>query len=139
MHATLATLAIAGTVAFAAGALTTNRPLARETHDPAPLVVRVALFPADQDRPDLYRDFVEGHLFPSLQQVPGYVGTFLGRDPKSGQLVSLGFFRSDADVAAGEEAVGRAIRLLPPGSAPRPASVTRFVVVFRDINGEFSK
>jgi hypothetical protein len=139
MRAILATLAMAGTVAFVGVAVTIPDSLAQEKSEPSTLVVRVALFSADQDRPDLYRDFIDGHLFPTLRRVPGYVGTFIARDPKTGQSVSLGFFRSEADVAAGEEAVGRAIRELPPGSVPRASSVARCVVVFRDLSGEFSK
>jgi hypothetical protein len=33
----------------------------------------------------------------------------------------------------GEEAVGRAIRELPQGSAPRPTKVEKYVVEYRDI------
>jgi hypothetical protein len=88
---------------------------------------------------DDYRDFVNGHLFPSLRAVPGYVGTFLGRSENSGQLISLSFWRSGADAAAGEEAVGRAIRALPPGSAPRPSKVEKYVVEYRDLAASFSK
>jgi heme-degrading monooxygenase HmoA len=69
------------------------------------LVVRVAIFATDQGRLDDYRDFIEGHLFPTLRNVPGYAGTFLGRYPNSGQLLSLSFWRSEADAVAGEEAV----------------------------------
>ena len=100
------------------------------------LVVRVAVFSNDQGRLDHYRDFIDGHLFPTLRAVPGYVGTFLGRDPSSGQLISLSFWRSDVAAMAGEEAVGRAIRGLPQGSAPRPSRVERYIVEHRDLLGD---
>jgi hypothetical protein len=99
----------------------------------SPLVVRVAVFANDQGRLDDYRDFVNGHLFPTLRTVPGYVGTFLGRDATDGQLISLSFWRSEADAVTGEGAVGRAIRTLPQGSAPRPTKVEKYVVEYRDI------
>lgn len=103
------------------------------------LVVRVAIFAADQGRLDEYRDFIERHLFPTLRSVHGYAGTFLGRDPNSGQLVSLSFWHSEADAVAGEEAVGRAIRGLPQGSAPRPSTVEKYVIEYRDIRETPSK
>jgi hypothetical protein len=99
----------------------------------SPLVVRVATFAVEQGRLDDYRDFIEHHLFPTLRGVPGYVGTFLGRDPNSGQLISMSFWRSEADAVAGEQAVGRAIGALPQGSAPRPSNVAKFVIEYRDI------
>jgi hypothetical protein len=105
----------------------------------SPLVVRVAVFSNDQGRLDDYRDFVNGHLFPTLRTVPGYLGTFLGRDATSGQLISLSFWRSEADAVTGEEAVGRAIRALPQGSAPRPSRVENYVVEYRDIKEPLSK
>jgi heme-degrading monooxygenase HmoA len=105
----------------------------------SPLVVRVAVFSNHQGRLDDYRDFVDGHLFPTLRTVPGYVGTFLGRDADSGQLISLSFWRSEADAMTGEEAVGRAIRALPQGSAPRPTKVEKYVVEYRDIKEPLSK
>ena len=105
----------------------------------SPLVVRVAVFSGDQARLNDYRDFVEGHLFPALRTVPGYVGTFLGRSQYSGQLISLSFWHSETDAAAGEEAVGHAIRALPPGSAPRPSNVEKYIVEYRDLPASFSK
>ena len=99
----------------------------------SPLVVRVAVFSSDQGRLDDYQDFIDGHLFPTLRTVPGYVATFIGRDTGGGQLISLSFWRSEADAAAGEDAVSRAIRALPPGSAPRPSKVEKYVVESRDI------
>ena len=112
-----------------------------QAHDEGtpPLVVRIAVFSADQGRLDDYRDFVDRHLFPALRSVPGYVGTFLGRNPRDGQLVSLSFWRSEADAVAGEEAVGRAIRALPPGSAPKPSKVGKYVIEYRDLVASFSK
>ena len=104
-----------------------------------PMIVRVATFSVDQRRLDDYRDFIYGHLFPTLRTVPGYVGTFLGREANSGQLISLSFWRTEADAAAGEEAVGRVIRALPQGSAPRPSKVEKYVVEYRDLNGPLSK
>ena len=104
----------------------------------SPLVVRVATFAADQGRLDDYRDFIERHLFPTLRSVPGYAGAFLGRDPNSGQLISLSFWNSEADAVAGEEAVGRAIRGLPQGSAPRPSIVDKFVIEYRDVKEQLS-
>src|SRR5262249_31523774 len=98
---------------------------------------RVALFSADAGRLDDYRDFIGGHLFPALRTVPGYLGAFLGRSQHSGQLISLSFWRSDAAAAAGEEAVGRAIRPFPPGSAPRPSSVEKFEIESRDLVTSF--
>ena len=104
-----------------------------------PLVVRVAVFSSDQGRLDDYRDFIDGHLFPTLRTVPGYVGTFLGRDTQDGQLISLSFWRSETAAAAGEDAVGRAIRALPQGSAPRPAKVEKYVIESRDIKEPVSQ
>jgi len=104
----------------------------------SPLVIRVAVFSADQDRPDMYRPFV-GDLFHTLRAVPGYVGTFIGRDAHTRQMISVGSWRSETDAAAGEEAIAERIRALPAGSAPRPSNVTKYIVEFRDIKGQFSK
>ena len=131
-------LTIAGSLAFLiVSALT--RPTFAQSQQTSALVVRVAMFSNDQKRLDQYRDFIDGHLFPTLRAVPGYVGTFLGRDPSSGELISLSFWRSEADAVAGEEAVGRAIRGLPQGSAPRPSKVERYVVEYRDLREQLSK
>ena len=101
--------------------------------------VRVAVFSADQGRLDDYRDFVDGHLFPTLRTVPGYVGSFLGSDPESGQLISLTFWETASAALAGEEAVGHVLRSLPAGTAPRPSRVNKYVVEFRDFKGAFVK
>jgi hypothetical protein len=131
-------LTIAGSIAFLImGALA--RHTFAQSQQTSALVVRVAVFSNDQGRLDHYRDFIGGHLFPTLRAVPGYVGIFLGRDPSSGQLISLSFWRSEADAMAGEEAVGRAIRGLPQGSAPRPSKIERYVVEYRDLREQLSK
>lgn len=104
-----------------------------------PLVVRVAIFPAEQGTLQDRRDWIDGHLLPTLRTVPGYVGTFLGRDPGSGQLVSLSFWESTPAAVAGEEAVGRVLRSLPAGTAPRPSTVEKYVIEFRDLKGAFVK
>jgi hypothetical protein len=108
-----------------------------QSEEPMGLVVRVAVFSPDQGNLNDYRDFIDGHLFPTLRAVPGYVGTFLGRDAQSGQLISLSFWRSEADAAAGEEAVGRAIGALPRGAAPRPSKVDKYVIEYRDLKESF--
>jgi hypothetical protein len=118
--------------------VTTRHALGQDKEKMSPLVMRVAIFAADQDRPDKYHPFV-ADLFRTLEGVPGYVGAFLGRDARTGQMISVSFWRSEADAAAGEEAVGGRIRALPPGSAPRPSNVTKYIVEYRDIKGEFSK
>ena len=105
----------------------------------SPLVVRVAVFSNDQRQLDDYRAFVDGHLFPTLRTVPGYVGTLLGRDPNGGQLISLSFWHSETAAMTAEEAVGRVIRALPQGSAPRPTKVEKYVVEYRDIKEPLSK
>jgi hypothetical protein len=132
-------LSIAAGIAFLVVSVMTGCALAQGPENTPPLVVRVAVFSADQGRLDAYREFVDGHLFPTLRTVPGYVGTFLGRDTNGGQLISLSFWRSEADAAAGEAAVGRAIRGLPQGSAPRPSKVEKYVVESRDIKEPISK
>lgn len=129
----LVALIMAGSIAFLLMNAMTRHTFAQDKEKSSALVVRVAVFSSDQGRLGDYRGFVDGHLFPTLRAVPGYVGTFLGRDANSGQLISLSFWRREADVVAGEEAVGRAIRALPPGSAPRPARVENYVVEYRDI------
>jgi len=116
----------------------TRHAVGQDKETMSPLVMRVAVFAADQDRPDKYQPFV-GDLFRTLQDAHGYVGTFLGRDARTGQMISVSFWQSEADAAAGEEAVGRRIRALPPGSAPRPSNVTKYVVEYRDLKGELSK
>jgi hypothetical protein len=131
-------LTITGSIAFLTmGALA--RHTFAQSQQASPLVVRVAVFSNDQGRLEHHRDFIDGHLFPTLRAVPGYVGTFLGHDPGSGQLISLSYWRSEADATAGEEAVGRAIRGLPQGSAPRPSKVERYVIEYRDLGEQLSK
>jgi hypothetical protein len=132
-------LTVAGSIAFLIMAVLTTRTIAQDNEKTSPLVVRVASFSADQGTLRDRRDFVEGHLFPTLRTIPGYVGTFLGRDPKSGQLISLSFWRSEEAAVAGEAAVRRVIDSLPPGSAPRPSNVTKYVVEYRDPEGAFVK
>ena len=133
-----AILTVVASAAFLTIIAGVGRVQAQNDAKALPLVMRVAVFSADQDRPDMYRPFV-GDLFRTLRSVPGYVGTFLGRDPHTRQMVSVSFWRSEADAVAGEEAVGQAIRTLPPGSAPRPSNVTKYVVEFRDGTEEFSR
>ena len=116
-----------------------TRHISAQDTKTSPLVVRVAVFSSDQGRLDDYRDVVNGHLFPTLRTVPGYVGTFLGRDATNGQLMSLSFWRSETDAIIGEEAVGRAIRALPQGSAPRPSKVEKYIVEYRDIKEPLSR
>jgi hypothetical protein len=130
-------LTAAGSIAFLITAVLTTRTIAQDNEKTSPLVVRVASFSADQGTLRDRRDFVEGHLFPTLRTIPGYVGTFLGRDPRSGQLISLSFWRSEEAAVAGEAAVRRVIDSLPPGSAPRPSNVTKYVVEYRDLQGAF--
>jgi hypothetical protein len=132
-------LTMAGLIAFLIFAAISKNTFAQAQDKRSALVVRVAVFSSDQGRLDNYRDFIDGHLFPTLRLTPGYVGAFLGRDPNSGQLISLSFWRSEADAVAGEEAVGRAIRALPPGSAPRPVEVQKYVVEYRDVHESFLK
>jgi hypothetical protein len=135
----LVTLTMAASVALLIMGVITRQTLAQDKEKTSALVVRVAVFSTEQGRLDDYRDFLEGHLFPTLRNVPGYVAAFLGRDANSGQLISLSFWRSEGDAMVGEEAVGRAIRALPPGSAPRPSKVDKYVVEYRDIKELLSK
>jgi hypothetical protein len=123
---------------FLTAVAVTRHAVGQDKEKVSPLVMRVAVFAADQDRPDKYQPFV-GDLFRTLQGVPGYVATFIGRDAHTGQMISVSFWRNEADATAGEEAVGGRIRALPPDSAPRPSNVMKYVVEYRDIKGEFSK
>ena len=116
----------------------TKHAVGQDKEKTSPLVMRVAVFPADQDRPDKYQPFV-GDLFRTLRDVHGYVATFIGRDAQTGRMISVSFWQSETDAGAGEEAVGRRIRALPPGSAPHPSDVTKYVVEYRDLKGELSK
>ena len=136
---TLVAVTMAASVAFVIMGVMTRHMLAQDNEKTSALVVRIAVFSSEQGRLQDYRDFVDGHLFPTLRTVPGYVGTFLARDANSGQLISVSFWRGEADAAAGEEAVGRAIRALPQGSAPRPSKVEKYVVEHRDIKEPLSK
>jgi hypothetical protein len=129
----------AATLVALSMALLTSHALAQAKEKTLPLAIRVAVFAPDQGSPEDYRSFIEGHLFPTVRNVPGYVGTFIGRDMTGGEGISVSFWRSEADAARGEEAVGQAIRSLPAGSAPHPLKVTKYVVQFRDIMGELSK
>jgi hypothetical protein len=94
----------------------------------APLVVRIAVFSNASERLEDYKDFIRGHLFPTLRRASGYVGALLGREANGSELISLSFWRTEADALAGEDAVGRTIRALPVGSAPRPTRVQRYVI-----------
>jgi heme-degrading monooxygenase HmoA len=132
-------LPMTASVAFLTMSVMTRQTLAQDRQKTSALVVRVAVFSNGQGRLEDYRDFVHGHLFPTLRSVPGYIGTFLGHDANSGQLISLSFWRGEADAAAGEEAVGHAVRALPQGSAPRPSKVEKYVVEYRDIMEPLSK
>jgi hypothetical protein len=132
-------LTIATAIALLIMAVMTGRTIAQDNEKASSLVVRVASFSPDQGTLRDRRDFIEGHLFPTLRTIPGYVGTFLGRDPKSGQSISLSFWRSEEAAVAGEAAVRRVIDSLPPGSAPRPSNVVKYVVEYRDLEGMFVK
>lgn len=127
------TLAMATAIALLIVIVTTRPGVAQLRTSTSPLVVRVASFPADQGSLGDYRSWINGYLFPTLRTVPGYKGTFLGRDPNGGQLLSLSFWESEAAAVAGEEAVGRTLRSLPAGTAPRPSKVEKYVVEYRDI------
>ena len=127
------TLAMAAALVLLTTVVTTRPGFAQVPGTTSPLVVRIALFPADQGTLGDYRSWIDGHLFPALHTVPGYVGTFLGRDPNSGQFISISFWQSEAAAVGGEEAVGRVLRSLPAGTAPRPAKVEKYVIEFRDL------
>lgn len=116
-------------------ALITSGHTAAQGREGAPLVVRVAVFAADQGTLRDHKDWIERHLFPALRATPGHAGTFLARDPESGEVISLSFWETTEDMLAAEQAVGREIRSLPAGSAPRPSSVKRFVVEYREAQG----
>jgi hypothetical protein len=130
---------IAAAIALLIMAVMTGRTVAQNNAKASSLVVRVASFSPDQGTLRDRRDFIEGHLFPTLRTIPGYVGTFLGRDPSSGQSISLSFWRSEEAAVAGETAVRGVINSLPPGSAPRPSNVTKYVVEYRDLDQAFPK
>jgi hypothetical protein len=130
---------IATAIALLIMAVMTVRMIAQNNDKASSLVVRVASFSPDQGTLRDRRDFIEGHLFPTLRTIPGYVGTFLGRDPSSGQSISLSFWRSEEAAVAGETAVRGVINSLPPGSAPRPSNVTKYVVEYRDLDQAFTK
>jgi hypothetical protein len=130
---------IATAIALLIMAVMTVRMIAQNNDKASSLVVRVASFSPDQGTLRDRRDFIEGHLFPTLRTIPGYVGTFLGRDPSSGQSISLSFWRSEEAAVAGETAVRGVINSLPPGSAPRPSNVTKYVVEYRDLDQAFPK
>jgi len=132
-------ITLAASTVFLNLIIMTNHTSAQDKAETSPLAVRVAVFAPDQSRPDNYRDFVSSHLFPALRSVPGYVGTFLGKDMNNGQMVSISFWRTEAGAVAGEQAVGRSIATLPPGSAPRPSTVSKYEIIFRDINEPLSK
>jgi hypothetical protein len=124
---------MATAIAFLIAIVTTKPGVAQVPTRTSPLVVRVASFPADQGTLGDYRSWINGHLFQTLRTVPGYQGTFLGRDPNGGQFLSLSFWDSEAAAVAGEEAIGRVLRSLPAGTAPRPSKVDKYVVEYRDI------
>ena len=132
-------LTIATAIALLIMAVMTERTIAQNNEKASSLVVRVASFSPDQGTLRDRRDFIESHLFPTLRTVPGYVGTFLGHDPRSGQSISLSFWRSEEAAVAGETAVRGVINSLPPGSAPRPSNVVKYVVEYRDLEGMFVK
>jgi hypothetical protein len=134
----LAAFTMAGLIALSIMDVMTRHVFAQDT-EKSSLVMRIAVFAKDQGQLDNYRDFIEGHLFPTLRAAPGYVSTFLGRDSSSGQLISVSFWRSEDEAVAGEEAVGRAISAIPHGSAPRPSKVEKYVVEYRDIKEPLSK
>lgn len=135
----LVALTMAVSIVFSMMSVMTRETRAHGAEETPPMVIRVAVFPVDQGRLEDYRDFIDSHLFPTLRTVPGYVGTFLGREANSSQVISLSFWRREADAAAGEEAVGRVIRALPQGSAPRPSKVEKYVVEYRDLKEPLSK
>lgn len=130
---TFFTLAMATAAALLIVMVPTQPGFAQVPTGTSPLVVRVAWFPADQGTLGDYRSWINGHLFPTLRTVPGYKGTFLGREPNGGQLLSLSFWDSETAAVAAEEAVGRILRSLPAGTAPRPSKAEKYVVEYRDI------
>ena len=128
------TISLAASTICLSFIIMTNHTSAQNQPDLSQLVMRVAIFAPDQSRLDYYRDFVSGHLFPTVRSVPGYVGTFLGKDLTNGHMISVSFWTSESAAAAGEAAVGSAIGVLPTGSAPRPSSVNKYTIAFRDIH-----
>jgi hypothetical protein len=126
------TLTMAAAIALLIMVVATRSGFAQAQEKTSPLVMRVALFPAEQGDLGDYRSWIDGHLFPTLRTVPGYMGTFLGRDPNGGQFISLSFWQSEAAAVAGEEAVGRVLRSMPVGTAPRPSKVEKYVIEYRD-------
>ena len=130
---TFVALTMATAIALLIVIVTTRPGFAQAGTRTSPLIVRVASFPAGQGTLGDYRSWIDDHLFPTLRKVPGYRGTFLGRNPDGGQLLSLSFWESGAAAVEGEEAVGRVLRSLPMGTAPRPSKVEKYVVEYRDI------
>ena len=127
------TLGMATAVALLIMIVTIRPGFAQAWTGTSPLVLRVASFTADQGTLADYRSWIDGHLFPTLRTVRGYKGTLLARNPNSGQLLSLSIWESEAAAVEGEAAVGRVLRSLPVGTAPRPSKVEKYVVEYRDI------
>jgi hypothetical protein len=69
--------------------LAATRHATVQNHEKAsPLVVRVAVFAADQGTLHDHQEWIENHLFPALRTTPGHAGTFLARDAFSVEVVS---------------------------------------------------
>jgi heme-degrading monooxygenase HmoA len=98
----------------------------------APMIVRIALFTPDQAAEATEKAWVEDLLFPALQAIPGYAGTYLGIDPQSGQGVSISFWETEAAALAGEQAVARLAQRRSTGILPRPMQVVKYQVVHQD-------
>jgi heme-degrading monooxygenase HmoA len=96
------------------------------------MVVRIATFEPGQVAA-LQRGLVEQQLLPRLRTVPGYIGIYLCRNPKSDGWISLSIWENEQAAVAGEEAMARGAGELPPGTVPRPATVEKYVVEYRDM------
>lgn len=125
-------LTVGATITLLAMFAIGRHTVAQERSKVSTMVMRVAFFPPEVSARD-YRDWIEHHLFPTLQTAPGYGGTYIARLPENGQSLSVSFWESAAAAQAAEEAVGRVARLQPSGTVPRPEKIEKYVVEYHDV------
>lgn len=94
------------------------------------MLMRVALFGADQRVADVPEDVVRKGLLATLEKIPGFEGAYFGVNPQSGRGVSVNLWATEDSLRASEEEQG-ALSRTGQARIPDPSSVERFEVAYR--------
>jgi hypothetical protein len=90
------------------------------------MLMRIALFPAEERVAELSEDMVQEQLLGTLKAIPGFTGAYFCLDRPS----SRGVWETEDALRTSERAVGEVARAPSQVGIPNPISVETFEVVY---------